>query len=152
MSTFPWSVEDASEEPMPVESGGEVELKDLSVVGGETWKVETPDTAVVLVPHAGGTVEPIRASARSVAEAPPTDGASIIRSLSADWKLFRVVVLVVVGLLGLAFVAVVVNDIARGRMEFQTYAMFIASFLAGRGSRGAANHKAKSSSQGDGSG
>lgn len=134
---------------MPVQSGGDVDIKDLSVVGVETWKVETPDTTVVLVPQASGTVKPIKASAESVAGA-PTDEALILRSLSADRQLFRVVILLVLTLLGVAFIAVVINDIARGKMDFQTYGMFILSFLAGRSSKGVSNNK--NPTQGDGSG
>jgi hypothetical protein len=135
---------------MPVQSGGEIDIADLSVVSVETWKVETPDTTVALEPQAGGTVEPIQASVKSV-EGAPTGGAFILRSLSADQKLFRIVVLVVLALLGITFVAVVANDIRRGKLDFTTYAMFVTSFLLGRGSNRGSSSK-KHTKQGDGSG
>lgn len=149
MSTFRWVVTDASEEPMPVQSGGQIDIADLSVVDVESWKVETPDSTVALEPQAGGTVEAIKASGKSVEEA-STDGAYIWRSLSADKKLFRVVVLVVLALLGVAFIAVVANDIRRGKLDFSTYAMFITSFILGRNSNRLVSNK--HTKQGDGSG
>jgi hypothetical protein len=149
MSTFQWKINDASEEPMPVQSGGEIDIADLSVVIIESWGVETPDSTVARVPQASGTVEAIKASGTSVGSA-STDEALILRSLSADRKLFRIVVLTVLALLGLAFVAVVANDIRRGKLDFMTYAMFVASFVVGRGSTRIGGDKY--TKHGDGSG
>jgi hypothetical protein len=134
---------------MLVQSGGEIDIADLLVVDVDSWKVETPDSTVALAPQSGGTVESIKASGKSV-EGASTDGAFILRSLSADKKLFRVVVLFVLALLGVAFTAVVANDIRRGKLDFATYAMFITSFVLGRNSNRLVNNK--HTKQGDGSG
>jgi hypothetical protein len=149
MSTFRWTVEDPSEEPIQVQFGGEVNIAGLSVVKVETWHVESPDATVAIVPETGGTVEPIQASAHSVAQA-SHDETSIVRSLTADKKLFRIVVLIVLGLVGLAFAGIVVKDIVHDKIDLQTYAMIMLSFVAGRGSKSLANNK--DTGQGDGSG
>lgn len=149
MSTFRWSVEEASEESMAVQSGGEISIAGLSVVKVETWNVESPDATKAIVPQTGGTVEPIKTSAETVGQA--SDGeASIIRSLTADRKLFRIVVLVVLGFVSLAFAAIVIKDIVHDKIDLQTYAMIILSFIAGRGSKSLSNNK--DTNQGDGSG
>jgi hypothetical protein len=149
MSTFRWDVAETSGEPLPVQSGGEVNIAGLSVVKVETWNVETPDATVAIVPETGGTVEPIQASAKSVAHA-SRDEASIVRSLITDKKLFRIVVLVVLGLVGMGFVGIVIKDIVHDKIDLQTYAMIMLSFAVGRGSKSLAN--TKDAGQGDGSG
>ncbi|HEV2705899.1 MAG TPA: hypothetical protein VGV59_08235 [Pyrinomonadaceae bacterium] len=149
MSTFRPSIEDASEESLPVQFGGEVEIEDLSVDGVEGWNIQMPDATVSLAEQAGGTVKPIKASFSSVMEA-PADKASIIRSLTEDKTLFRIVVLFVLVLLGLAFLAVVANDVMHDRMNFQTYTAFMLAFIVGRESKSITSKK--TTNQGDGSG
>ena len=149
MSTFRWVVEQASEESIPVQSGGEVTIADLLVVKVETWHVENPDPTQAIVPQTGGTVEPIKPSAEAVGQTPAGE-ASIIRSLTADTKLFRIVVLVVLGFVSLAFAAIVAKDIVHDKIDLQTYAMIILSFVAGRGSKSLKSNK--NTNEGDGSG
>jgi hypothetical protein len=149
MSTFRWVVEGASEESVPVQHGGEVGIAGLSAVKVETWRVESHDPTKALTPQIGGTVGPIKPSAETVGQT--LDGwASIIRSLTADRKLFRIVVLVVLGFFSLAFAAIVIKDIVHDRIDLQTYAMIAFSFIAGRGSKNLMNNK--DTNQGDGSG
>jgi hypothetical protein len=149
MSTFKWVVEEASEEAVPVQPGGEVKIADLSVVKVETWHVESPNPTQALAPQAGGTVGPIKSSAEAV-EKMPAGEASVIRSLTADRKLFRIVVLVVLGFISLAFAAIVVKDIVHDKIDLQTYLMIILSFIGGRGSKSLTNNK--NTNQGGGSG
>jgi len=149
MSTFKWVVEEASEDAILVQPGGEVIIADLSVAKVETWHVESPNPTQAIVPQAGGTVGPIKPSAEA-AEKMPTGEASIIRSLTADTKLFRIVVLVVLGVISLAFAAIVVKDIVHDKIDLQTYLMIILSFIGGRGSKSLMNNK--TTNQGGGSG
>lgn len=149
MSTFRWVVEEASDEPIPVQTGGEISIAGLSVVKVETWDVENSDTTIATVPETGGTVEPIPASVTGVT--PTLDAkASIVRSLTADTKLFRIVVLVVLGLVGSAFAAIVIKDIVQDKIDLQTYAMIVMSFVAGRGSKSLTNNKTPTQSDGSG--
>jgi hypothetical protein len=140
MSTFKWVVEEASGEPVPVQPSGEVIIADLSVVKVETWRVENPNPTQALVPQAGGTVEPIKPSAATV-EKMPAGEASLLRSLTADRKLFRIVVLVVLGFISLAFAAIVIKDIVHDKIDLQTYLMIILSFIGGRGSKSLTSNK-----------
>jgi hypothetical protein len=149
MPTFKWVVEEASGEPVPVQPGGEVIIADLSVAKVETWHVESPNPTQAIVPQAGGTVTPIKPSAEAV-EKIPNGEVSIVRSLTADTKLFRIVVLVVLGFISLAFAAIVIKDIAHDKIDLQTYLMIILSFIGGRGSKSLTN--SKNTKQGDGSG
>jgi hypothetical protein len=149
MSTFKWVVEEASEESVPVQPGGEVKIADLSVAKVETWHVESPNPTQVIVPQAGGTVAPIKPSAEA-AEKMSAGEASILRSLTADTKLFRIVALVVLGFISLAFAAIVIKDIVHDKIDLQTYLMIILSFIGGRGSKSFTNNK--HTNQGGGSG
>lgn len=149
MSTFKWVVEEASEESIPVQPSGEVKIADLSVVKVETWHVENPNPTQAIVPQAGGTVEPIKPSAEA-AEKMLAGEASLLRSLTADKKLFRIVVLVVLGFISLAFAAIVVKDIVHDKIDLQTYLMIILSFIGGRGSKSLTT--TKTAKEGGGSG
>lgn len=149
MAAFKWEIYDSSAEPVLGQVGGEVELKEVQPCKANTWGITPPDDKVVLEPITGGTVGRIRAPAQTVVGKALTDRVLNLRSLSTDKKLFRIVVLLVVALLGFGFLAVVANDIRQGKLDFQTYTMFLSSFLAGMGVGKVSKIRA---GQGDGSG
>jgi hypothetical protein len=148
MSTFHWIIYDAPEDSAPDQKGGEVELRHLRVTGGTTWEVEAPDLKITIQPIHGGTVEPF--SSPGGTEKVLAQKALRVSLLRADSRLFRVVVITVLILLGLGFLVVVVKDVQQNKLDFQTYTMFLSTFLAGIGAgklgRGGGTE------QGDGSG
>lgn len=138
MATFVWDVYDASDESAPDHYGGEVELEKVQPVGGRSWEIKPSDPEVALEPLVSGTVnikEPNQKVRRT-----STDKTFNTSSLSADRKLFRLVVLVVLVLLGFGFIAVVASDVWQGKLDFKTYTMFLSSFLIGIGVGKAGNN------------
>jgi hypothetical protein len=149
MATFNWEIYDASDEPVPDLYGGEVELKEVQPTKGRPWEIQPPDPEVALEPIASGAVNICKGPTQEVRKA-STDRTFGISSLSADKRLFRLVVLIVLVLLGCGFITVVVNDVRQGKLDFQTYTMFLSSFLAGLGVGKVS--KSTRTEQGDGSG
>ena len=149
MATFIWEIYDASDDSVPDQYGGEVELEEVQTIRGRPWEIQPPDPKVALEPLASGAVDINKGLIQEVKKA-STDKTFNISSMSADRKLFRLVVLVVLVLLSFGFIAVVVNDVQKGNLDFQTYTMFLSSFLAGIGVGKVS--KSSGTEQGDGSG
>jgi hypothetical protein len=126
MSSFKWEVYEASEEPVPQENGGEVELKQIEEVNAvEAWKIETADQSLIIVPVSGGIIEKIGKLENKNIE---TASDKWLKPLTADKGLFRFVVIVILLLLFI----VTINDVWHGNLSFTTFVYLLSAFMAAK--------------------
>lgn len=139
--TIKWDVEDASDEPMPTEYGGTVDLSGLESVEDRGWQVEQPDENTTLKPVFGGAVQ-TEAAAKKVKRA-STDKA--LGPLKNGQKFNQTVILTVLRVLCVAFLAVVARGVLYGTLDFQTFTTFVLALLAAFGFSAITNGRGGSS-------
>jgi hypothetical protein len=129
MATDFWDIEDASDEPMPTEYGGTVDLSCLEQIQATGWQVEQPDSNIALEPVFGGEVKE-EASAKEV------EGASSDRTfgtLKGGLKFNQTIILIVLVVLCVAFLGVVARGVLYGTLDFQAFTSFVLALLAAVG-------------------
>lgn len=130
MSSFKWEIEDATDEQTPVVGSGEVEIADLKVVSAQGWAVKESDKSLDIPSVQGGAVGDVDSSKKEDNASNATHG---LGSLNLGRSFNQTVIIIIVALFGLGFLAVVVNNVWHGKLDFQTYMVSIISFLAGMG-------------------
>lgn len=141
MATSRWDIEDASDEPMPTEYGGTVDLSGLESIKDTGWQVEQPDNTLELEPVFSGIVE-AEAPAKKVNKA-STD--KTLGSLNNGQRFNQTVILTVLRVLCVAFLAVVARGVLYGTLDFQTFTTFVLALLAAFGFGAVTNGRGGSS-------
>lgn len=129
MATNFFNIDDASDEPIPTEYGGTVDLSGLEQIQDTGWQIEQPDRNLALEPVFGGEVKG-EASAKEV------KGASsdrTFRSLKGGLKFNQTIILIVLIVLCVAFLGVVARGVLYGTLDFQAFTNFVLALLAAVG-------------------
>ena len=130
-----FDIEEASQASAPIEYGGEVEIERLKIEGVASWQISPADPGKQIATQTSGTVDPIKPSiyadgrGRAVSE-------PLGQALTSDSGFNKAIIVMIVALFSLGFLAVVVSDVMRGNLTFETYMKVIGaslSFLFGMG-------------------
>ena len=136
MATFNWDVKDASGRKAKVCSCGEVFLADLQLLSGSRLDIMEADPGISIDPESGGKIEEIITRKEF-----GVNSSSITGSLNLNNKFVQRTIFIIVFALLLSFLLVVVASVIRGQLDFQTYMIGLASFLAGLGMGKLKNHE-----------
>jgi hypothetical protein len=129
MPTFKWDISETSGEANTTQDGSMVELSDLQPIKGAAWVIELPNKNLALVPVNGGVVE-AKASGDEVKKA---SASGALGSLNTGRKFNETVILIVLIVLSAAFLAVVIQGVLYGTLDFQTFTNFVLALLAAFG-------------------
>lgn len=114
---FNWQIEEV-DDTAPAELSGEVNLESIDLSNAPSWQVEISDETKSLPSVGGGIVNDLSLPKKII---------------GSDIEFKRVVILTLLGLFGIGFLAVVVSNVTRNQLDFNTYMMVVGSFLAGLG-------------------
>jgi hypothetical protein len=134
MANFDWDISDASDEPIPEEYGGELEIENIKVVRIPSWQINTTDGKVILVPEKDGTFEVIKVPKKEACESSPSGKAESIKSrVRRDTN--QAILLCVSIILGIGFLAVVLGEVFRDKLDLKTYMFVVITLLTALGLR-----------------
>lgn len=132
LSNFRWSIREASEQSSTAQDGGEVELGGIRVTGGPTWQIDMPDCSISLTAKPGGSISSITLPSEKI-DIKSQQSSGNKNLTRANDQFGRKIILILVALFGVGFLAVVISDVWRGNLNFETYMMALGSFLSGLG-------------------
>jgi hypothetical protein len=133
MASFKWEIDDASDDSVSGNNGGEVDLGQLRPAKGRSWDLGPPNPDLALEPINSGTIGKIAKPKHVARKSPADEKACISYSLFTDRELVRTVVLFAVLLLGYGFLAVINRQIEQGELDLTTYLKLLVAILTATG-------------------